>query len=138
MWGNATFLIHIIKIRIFFGCVCPHTADVGRGVVLGYGGLGIVIHGQAVIGDRTEIGSGVVIGGNAAERGVPIVGADVYIGAGAKILGPVQIGDGAVIGANAVIISDVASGTVMVGVPGRSPENSRVRRGGLAHHGDQT
>ncbi|MBD3794096.1 MAG: hypothetical protein IE889_08080 [Campylobacterales bacterium] len=30
----------------------------GKGVQLGYGGLGIVIHGKSVIGDNVVIGTG--------------------------------------------------------------------------------
>jgi acetyltransferase-like isoleucine patch superfamily enzyme len=45
------------------------------------------------------------------------IGEDVWLGAGVVILPGVNIGDGAVIGANAVVTKDVASMTVVVGVP---------------------
>ena len=119
--------------RLLFGCVCPHTAQIGNNVSLGYGGLGIVIHRDAFIGDRTEIGSGVVVGGNASEYGVPKIGCDVYIGAGAKVLGPISVGDGAIIGANAVVLRDVAPNSLVVGVPARPSASSRSLEAGLAH-----
>lgn len=104
-------------IRGLFACWLPHSATVGRRVVLGYGGLGIVIHGEAQIGDDVHIDQCVTIGGNATEHGVPTIGNGVYIGAGAKILGPVVIGSNSVIGANAVVVTDIPSHCVAVGVP---------------------
>lgn len=103
--------------RFVFACWIPHRATIGRGVVVGYGGLSIVLHDDTVIGDFTEIDQGVTVGGNARSSGVAVIGSHVYIGAGAKILGPVTIGDGAIIGANAVVTRDVPANCVAVGVP---------------------
>lgn len=105
--------------RLVFACWVPHEATIGRDVVLGYGGLGIVIHQDSVIGDRVHIDQGVTIGGNATEFGVARIGNDVYVGAGAKILGPISIGDDSVIGANAVVLADVPPRCVAVGIPAR-------------------
>lgn len=104
-------------IRLVFSCYLPHSAKLGRGCSVGYGGLGIVISDRALIGSGVEIGVGVVIGGNARQDGVPIIGNDVYIGAGAKILGPITIGEGCVIGANAVVLKSLESGSVVTGIP---------------------
>lgn len=105
--------------RFIFACWIPHKAQIGRGVIVGYGGLAIVIHDDTVIGDYTEIDQGVTIGGNARTGGVARIGSHVYIGAGAKILGPVTIGDGVVIGANAVVTRDISPRCVAVGVPAK-------------------
>jgi serine O-acetyltransferase len=105
--------------RVLFAVVLPPTAKLGRDVVLGYSGLGVVIHARAVNGDRVVIGAGVTIGGRGSHQGVPVIGNDVEIGNGAVILGPIRIGDGAAIGANAVVLMDVPDHAVAVGVPAR-------------------
>lgn len=111
-------LIDLIN-RLVFQCWLPHEAELGRGVILGYGGLSIVIDGACCIGERVQIGQCVTIGGNATEKGSPVIEADVYIGAGAKILGPIRIGRGTIVGANAVVIADLPPRCVAVGVPAR-------------------
>jgi len=105
--------------RLAFAVVLPPSVRVGKGVMLGYSGLGTVIHAQAVIGDRVVIGSGVTIGGRNGLREVPVIANDVDIGTGAKILGPIRIGRGAIVGANAVVIHDVPDYAVVAGVPAR-------------------
>lgn len=108
-----------VFIRIFYSCVLPHSVEVGRGLVLGYDGLGVVIHKHAKLGNNVHVDQHVTIGGNARVMGVPVVESNVYLGAGCKILGPVRIGEGSVVGANAVVISDVPPRSVVVGVPGK-------------------
>ncbi|MHB8418018.1 MAG: serine O-acetyltransferase [Myxococcales bacterium] len=97
----------------------PYEAVIGEGTELGYGGLGVVIHPEARIGQSVFIGPHVVIGGRSQRVGAPQIGDYVLIGAGAKVLGPIRIGRRAVIGANAVVLADVADGAVMVGAPAR-------------------
>lgn len=105
--------------RVLWGVVLPPSADLGAGVLLGYQGLGTVIHRRARIGSRVNIGSGVTIGGRAGFLQAPIIEDEVMIGSGAKILGPITIGRGASIGANAVVLSDVPPFGVAVGVPAK-------------------
>jgi serine O-acetyltransferase len=105
--------------RMLFSLVLPPSAVLGRNVVLGYRGLGIVVHRDAVIGDNVTIGQHATIGGRSGFSAVPCIGNDVLIGAGACVLGPVRIGDGASIGANAVVLADVPAGALAVGVPAR-------------------
>jgi serine O-acetyltransferase len=95
--------------------------EIGKDVVMGNGvffahPLGIVIGGDARIGDRVRfMGSNTV--GTAKDNGFPVIEDDVIVGCGARILGPVHIGRGAVIGANAVVLEDVPAGAVATGVP---------------------
>ena len=106
-------------IRFIFGAYIPHTADIGRDTVFGYGGIGVVIHSRSKIGNRCIISQGVTLGGTSHIKEVPIIGNDVYIGAGAKIIGPVKIGDEVIIGANAVVVDDVESKSIVAGVPAK-------------------
>jgi serine O-acetyltransferase len=117
--------------RVLWAVVLPPSAELGPGVLLGYQGLGTVIHRRARIGARVNIGSGVTIGGRSGHQQVPVIEDDVLIGSGAKILGPVRIGRGASIGANAVVLADVPPGGVAVGVPARVV---RVNAPGTAHN----
>jgi serine O-acetyltransferase len=102
-----------------FSAWIPHSASIGKGTVFGYGGLGIVIHGRAVLGEYCHFVQNVTIKGTSKKREVPIIGNYVYIGAGAKILGPIKIGNNVVVGANAVVITDIPDGSLVVGVPAK-------------------
>lgn len=105
-------------VRNHYGIELPYSARVGRRVVFEHQ-HGIVVHGNAVIGDDCIIRQGVTIGNRRLDRPfeAPTLGARVNVGAGAKILGGLTIGDGAVIGANAVVLQDVDSGAIAVGAP---------------------
>ncbi|WIV96554.1 serine O-acetyltransferase [Kinneretia aquatilis] len=105
--------------RILFATVLPPSAQIGRDVVLGYRGLGIVVHRQAIVGDRVNVGPKVTIGGRSGIPGAPRIEDDALLGSGAQILGPIRIGRGAQVGANAVVLCDVPDGATAVGVPAR-------------------
>lgn len=106
-------------IRLVFSCYLPYTAKIGRNTSLGYGGLGIVIHNDSIIGNDCKIDQNVTIGGKTRVKGVPEIGNNVYIGAGSILLGPITIGDNCVIGANSVVITDIPSKSLVVGIPGK-------------------
>lgn len=105
-------------IRIWFYAVIPPQLEVGKNVLFGYNGLGIVIHPRCRIGDNVVVSQHVTIGGRGG-LGVPIIGNNVFIGAGARILGEIKIGNNAKIGANAVVLTDVPENATAVGVPAR-------------------
>ena len=113
--------------RVVFGAVLPPEARIGEGTELGYGGLGVVLHKDAVIGRNVLISPGVVVGGRSELPGVPVIEDGARIGAGAKILGPIRIGAGARVGANAVVIHDVAPGETVAGVPARPVRKPKLR-----------
>jgi serine O-acetyltransferase len=106
----------------------PLEVEIGEGTQLGYGGLGVVIHPQAQIGENCLISQQVTIGGRSGMQGAPKIGNYVRIGAGAKILGPITIGDFASVGANAVVLKDVGPGMVVAGVPARELRRKRTSR----------
>jgi serine O-acetyltransferase len=118
--AHIPFLPWVLKVvnRILFSVSLPPSVKVGKNVVFGYQGLGIVVHKLAVLGNNIVIAPNVVIGGR-GRPGAPVIEDDVLIGAGACILGPVTIGRGAKIGANAVVMSDIPPYATAVGIPVR-------------------
>ncbi len=116
-----SFIYKLLKTasQILTGIDLPCEATVGRRLLIEHFG-GIVISGDAVLGDDVVVRNGVTIGlRRTGERGAPVIGNRVDIGAGAKVLGAVTIGDDVVIGANAVVITDVPAGSLAVGIPAR-------------------
>lgn len=102
-----------------FNCAVPAEVKIGKNTRFGYGGIAVVIHKRATIGENCVIGTSVTIGGRSKHYEVPIIGDNVKISTGAKILGPIRIGNNVIIGANSVVISDVPDNSVVAGVPGK-------------------
>ena len=103
--------------------------NIGRGTKLAYGGIGLVIHKNAVIGSKCVVGQGVTIGAKEAfsssiPNKVPVIGDNVYIAAGARILGDIHIGSNSIIGANAVVLKSFPSNSIIVGAPATSVGNT--------------
>ncbi|WP_194767992.1 serine O-acetyltransferase [Tamlana sp. I1] len=105
-------------IEIITGISIPYTARIGERFYIGHFG-GIIINGNAIIGDNCNISQGVTIGvsGVLENRGTPIIGDNVYIGANAVIAGNISIGNSAVIGANSLVTKNVEARTTVLGVP---------------------
>jgi serine O-acetyltransferase len=111
------------------GTELPCEAKVGRRLRIDHS-HGIVISGDAVLGDDVILRNGVTIGlRRAGVRGSPIIGDRADIGAGAKILGTIVLGDDVGVGANAVVLSDVPSNSIAVGIPAKiSPKKDRSEK----------
>ncbi len=108
--------------EMLFGIELPCEVVIGSRLVIEHIG-GIVISGDAVLGDDCVLRNGVTIGlRNRGTRGSPRIGNRVDIGAGAKLLGSIVIGDDVAIGANAVVLCDVPANSIAVGVPARVME----------------
>ncbi len=56
-----------------FSIALPPSVQVGKDVLFGYSGLGIVVHARAVIGDRVKISQNVTIGGRSGFVAVPVL-----------------------------------------------------------------
>lgn len=104
---------------LLFNSVVPCTSEIGKQSKCAYGGIGVVIHGRAVIGERVVIGQNTTIGRSLDPGGVPRIGNDVYISAGARIVGDIKVGNNVIIGANAVVTHDVEDNCIVAGVPAR-------------------
>ena len=113
------------------GIELPCETVVGRRLRIEHFG-GIIVSGDAVIGDDVVLRHGVTLGLRwTNQRGAPRIGSRVDIGAGAKILGPITVGDDAVIGANAVVLNDVPPGALAVGIPARIVRRDTLPAGAL-------
>lgn len=106
-------------IEVTTGISIPASVKIGPGLYIGHFGE-IIIHSDAVIGQRFSIGQGVTIGTKGqGGGGVPVIGDDVYLGVGSKVLGDISVGDNVSVGANAVVVKDVPPDSIAVGVPAR-------------------
>lgn len=119
--NKIPILPKIIKgiIYIIHNSSIPYECKIGKNCKFLYGGIGCVIHKDAIIGNNVVIGTNVLIGGRSNKKGVPKIGNNVYIATGAKILGDIKIEDNVIIGANAVVINDIKSNCSVGGVPAR-------------------
>ncbi len=108
------------RARNIYGIELPYNAKIGSGVIIEHQ-HGIVVHGNAVIGNNCVIRQGVTIGNRYMDKPTeaPVLGDNVNIGAGAKLLGNITIGENTNIGANSVILNDIPSNSLVVGIPGR-------------------
>ena len=125
--AHALYLKHIpVLPKVFYrliyfvnNCHLHYQTEVGEGTTLAYGGIGVVIHKDAVIGKNCVIESNVTIGGRNNIPSAPVIGDNVFIGTGARILGDVHVGSNSIIGANAVVLHDVPERCSVAGVPAK-------------------
>lgn len=105
-------------IEITTGISIPASVQIGHSFYIGHFG-GIILNGNAVIGNNCNISQGVTIGISGIEnkRGVPIIGNDVYIGANAVLAGKITVGNTVLVGACSMVNSSFADNTVVMGVP---------------------
>ncbi|MFD0763863.1 serine O-acetyltransferase [Mucilaginibacter lutimaris] len=113
---------------LMFNSSLPASTQIGKKSTFAYGGIGVVVHARAIIGEGCVIGQGITIGGRSKKVEVPKIGNNVYLGAGCRILGDIVIGDEVVIGPNSVVLTDVPSGSIVVGVPGKIVKTGIVMR----------
>jgi serine O-acetyltransferase len=106
-------------VQILTGIELPCEVSIGKRFRIDHFG-GIIVSGDAVLGDDVVVRNGVTIGlRRTGVRGSPVIGDRVDIGAGAKVLGSISIGDDVAIGANAVVLKDVPPNSIAIGIPAR-------------------
>lgn len=103
-----------------FGIEIAARCPIGKGLFLPHT-QGTVI-GAWSIGENVTIFQGVTLGAKELdfsyqESSRPTVGNGVTIGAGAMVIGGIFLGMNSRIGANAVVLNDVATGSLVVGIP---------------------
>ncbi len=111
------YKLSFAAVQICSGAEVPCEAQLGSRVRIDHP-HGLVVSGDARLGDDVVLRNGVTIGlRRTGKRGSPIIGNRVDIGAGAKVLGEIHVGDDSIIGANAVVLTDVPAGSIAVGIP---------------------
>lgn len=114
---------------ILFGVDLPAQVRVGRDFQLVHRGLGTVVNGNTVIGDRVRIYHQVTIG--RLDAHLPLKDSkmncieicdDVVLFPGSKILGGdgvTRIGNGTIVAANAVVTSSTGPNEIWGGIPAK-------------------
>jgi serine O-acetyltransferase len=116
------------SIDFIFSCWLPSSAQIGKNFTIGYGGLGVVIHSNTIVGDNVTIGQNVTIGRNFGDKKVPVIGNDVYIGAGSVVFGEIIVGNNVIIGANSVVNKCIPDDSTVVGNPCKIIRMNRTAR----------
>lgn len=112
------WIIFKFLLRLLCNCAIDPRTKIGKNSIFAYGGIGTVIHKDAVIGENVMIGPNVVIGGRSGQL-PPKIHDNVKIGANACILGNIVVKKNSQIGAGAVVLKDINEGEIWVGVPAK-------------------
>jgi bifunctional UDP-N-acetylglucosamine pyrophosphorylase/glucosamine-1-phosphate N-acetyltransferase len=87
--------------------------------------------GDAVLGERVNVGAGTITANYDGSRKHPTtVGDGAFLGVDTMLIAPIDIGEGAKTGAGAVVTRDVPAGKLAVGVPARIREPRAKPAGG--------
>jgi serine acetyltransferase len=95
-------------------------AQIGRGLQVIHPTLGVVVHGDAILGQGCVLSGGNSVGIRKPVRpGELVLGDEVMLGLNACVLGPVKVGNRVSLGAGAILVNDLPDDAVAVGVPAR-------------------
>jgi len=108
------YFLWMRRLKFKYGIDISYRTTIGKGLYIGHFG-GIVIHGDAVIGENCNLSQGMTIGVKirGKKAGVPTIGDRVFIGPGAVILGGITVGNDALIGTNSIVTFDVPDKSVV-------------------------
>ena len=108
------FFLWLRHLKYKYGIDISYRTKIGRGLYIGHFG-GIVIHGDAEIGEYCNLSQGMTIGVlvRGSKTGIPKIGNRVFIGPGAVILGEINVGNDVLIGTNAIVTFDVPDKSVV-------------------------
>lgn len=111
-------IIQCIIFLMYNSKIAP-TCEIGRGTYCICGGLSVLIHFNAKIGDDCQIGSHACILGKTPYKNVPQIGNNVFIGHNSIVCGPVIVEDGAIIANGAVVMKSVPKNAIVAGIPAK-------------------
>ena len=118
---RLTFISKAITLLIFliYNSKSSYKTSIGDGTFFVYGGIGVLINEDAIIGRDCSIGVHTMIVGQGPYKNAPNIGNRVFIGPGAVIQGPVIIEDEVIIAPNCVVNRSVPKGAIVAGVPAK-------------------
>ncbi|MGW6265477.1 DUF6270 domain-containing protein [Cellulosimicrobium funkei] len=128
--GDLERAEHCVQLnKLIHNSQVPAELRLGKDVLFGYGGMGVVLHKDCEIEDGVTIASQVTLGGNGhptrwderlgRRSTVPSIGRYAVLSAGARVLGGVRVGAFAIVAPNSVVTRDVAAGAIVAGAPAR-------------------
>ena len=99
------------------------TEKIGKGLTI-YHPTGIVVNGNAVIGENCHFHGGNCVGNSGVDTtACPVLGDNIMLGVGAKIIGNIRLANGIKVGAGAVVVSSfLEEGITIAGVPAKKIE----------------
>ena len=107
-WFKYRYAIKTSKL----GCYLEPETKIGPGVVFPHG-FPLVIHSDAVLGDRCIVHPNVQIGTTRTKEGAPVIGNNCFLGNGCHIIGNCKIGDWSFISPGAFVCKDIPAGSVV-------------------------
>ena len=113
------FYLWYRRLRVKYGIDISFRTKIGAGLYIGHFG-GIVVHGDAVIGECCNLSQGITIGvsNHGKNKGIPVIGDYVFLGPNCCVLGGIVVGNNVTIGANTVLSENVEPhSTVLPGRP---------------------
>ena len=99
------------------------TEKIGKGLTI-YHPTGIVVNGNAVIGENCHFHGNNCIGNSGIDTmACPVLGDNIMLGVGSKIIGDVRLANNIKVGAGAVVVSSfLEEGITIAGVPAKKIE----------------
>ncbi len=118
---KLNFLSRIVQWLILrlYNSAISGKVQIGAGSYFIRGGISVVLHDDAIIGERCRIGIHLVVCGQGPYKNVAKIGNDVWIGPNVTIQGPVIIEDGVVIAPGSVVNKSVPANAIVAGVPAK-------------------
>ena len=102
-----------------------YKSEIKGGLIVLHPSVGVVISGQAVVGENLTLTGGNVIGvKRQSKKGEFVIGDNCNFGANATLIGPVILGNHISIGASACVINDcLTDNSILAGVPAKKINN---------------
>ena len=114
--GLPVRILYKLVFRWTFGIDIPDTTRIGGGFKVWHG-IGLIIHGNCIIGENVSVRHNTTIGQKHDDGGVPVIGNNVNISTQCVVIGEITIGDNSQIGACSLINKNVPPDSVAYGNP---------------------